>query len=153
MKLLSVMLAPGSINHIANIVKGYAIAIGVVFAIYMVWQWWKTREREAVIDRTARARGVWARHLGLALDNPGLADPADGRSVEAEKGRYRLFVASQLAATDEILALDPSDQWRETLLRHLVPHCAYLSTPDFQATTLKDCSEETRALLRRVGTA
>ncbi|MEZ5856324.1 MAG: hypothetical protein R3D67_16805 [Hyphomicrobiaceae bacterium] len=150
MKLLTVMLAPGSINHVANIVKGYAIAIGVVFGIYMVWQWWQTRVREAIIDRTARARSVWARHLGLALQNPTLAQPNMSRLSESDVPRYRVFVASQLASADEILALDPSDQWRDTLLRHLVPHKDYLASEDFRQTTLKDCSAETRSVLDRL---
>jgi hypothetical protein len=149
MQLLTVILAPGSINHVANIVKGYAIAIGVVFAIYMVWQWWQTREREAAIDRTARARSVWARHLTLALDHPQLtemtADPANPL--------YRVYMASFLTASDEILALDPSDHWRDTLMRHMAPHRDFLASADAHDTLLRDCTGETRGLVQKISAA
>ena len=43
--MLTVILAPGSLNHIANIVKGYAIAVGIMIAIGFVWLWWSHRQR------------------------------------------------------------------------------------------------------------
>jgi hypothetical protein len=146
MQLLLAVLAPGSLNHIANIVKGYAIAIGVAFAIYMVWRWWQTREREAAVERTARARGVWARQLALALAYPELAAP--GETGPAERMRYGSYVASLLAASDEILALDDKAEWRATLARHLAPHRAFLASSEFRDTLLKDCTEATRDVVR-----
>jgi hypothetical protein len=151
MQTLAVVLAPGSINHIANIVKGYAIAIGVVFAIWIVWQWWRTRTHELAADRAARAKGVWARHLALALQHPELAEPMLGSlSSAAETARYRTFVASLLAAADEILGLEATDTWRATLARHLAPHRSYLASADFRDAGLADCSEAVRALIGRV---
>jgi len=29
-----------SIGHFANVVKGYAIAVGVAFGIWLAWRWW-----------------------------------------------------------------------------------------------------------------
>ena len=151
MQGLSVMLAPGTVGHIANIVKGYAIAVGVAFAIYMVWQWWRTRLEEARIERTARARSVWARALAQGLAHPELADPTLGAGDgPLDRARYRAFVAGELAAADEILALDPSDQWRATLVRHLTPHQAYFSQPEFRETAFGDCSDEVRGLIDRI---
>jgi hypothetical protein len=151
MQSLAVVLAPGSINHVANIVKGYAIAIGVVFAIWIVWQWWAARNRELVVDRAARAKGVWARHLALALQHPELAEPMLGSLASAaEAARYRTFVASLLAAADEILGLEPTDAWRMTLVRHFAAHRSYLSSAEFRDAGLADCSDAVRALVGRV---
>lgn len=148
MQALAVMLAPGSINHIANIVKGYAIAVGVAFAIWIVWQWWRTRSKEMAADRAARAKSVWARHLALALQHPELAEPMLGSlSSAAEVARYRTFVASLLAAADEILALEPTDGWRATLSRQLAPHRSYLGSAEFRNGPSNDCSAEVRALV------
>ena len=153
MQALAVVLAPGSINHIANIVKGYAIAIGVVFAIWIVWQWWRTRQREMVADRAARAKAVWARHLGLALQHPELAEPMLGSLTSpAEVARYRTFVASLLASADEILTLEPSDEWRATLGRQLATHASYLSSAEFRNGPLRDCSPDVRGLLTALKT-
>lgn len=151
MEVLFVPLAPGSLNHIANIVKGYALALGVAFAIWFVWQWWRTRQREAVEERALRARAVHSRHLALALQHPELAEPMLGSlSSAVEVARYRTFVAGLLAASDEILALDPAPVWRETLVRHLGPHRSYLASAEFREATLRDCSEELRRLVERV---
>ena len=149
---LLVALAPGSLNHIANIVKGYAIAVGIVFAMWMVWLWWRARQSEAATDRAARAKAVWSRHLALALQHPELAEPMLGSlSSAAEAARYRTFVAGLLAAADEILTLEPTDAWRATLSRSLAVHRSYLASADFHAAGLGDCTEATRALVARLG--
>jgi hypothetical protein len=149
MAMLSVILAPGSVNHIANIVKGYAIAIGVVFAIWFVWQWWRVRVRETQDERSARAKGIFARYLALALNNPELAEPMLGSlSSPAEAARYKFFVAGLLAAADEILTLEPKEHWTATLSRQLAPHKSYLTSDDFYDTLYNDCSEELRQLVR-----
>jgi hypothetical protein len=149
-----VMLAPGSLNHIANIVKGYAIAIGIAFAMYVVWRWWQTRVREAAADRAARARSVWARHLAQALQHPELAEPMLGSLASpVEVARYRYFVAGLLAAADEVMALEPGEAWRATLARHLAPHRSYLASAEARETVLKDCSDATRSVVKSVAAA
>ena len=148
MQLMAVILAPGSVNHLANIVKGYAIAIGVAFAIWFVWQWWQTRQREVAADLSARAKGIWARHLALALQHPELAEPMLGSlSSPAEVARYATFVAGLLASADEIMALEPTDNWRATLGRHLAVHRSYLASPEFRAGAFNDCSPHVRKLV------
>ncbi len=151
MTLSMVVLAPGSLGHIANIVKGYALAIGVVFAIWLTWQWWRLRQAEAAAEKAARAKAIYARHLGLALQYPELAEPMHGsQSSSIEVARYRTFVAGLLVAADEILALEPSDAWRDTLYRQLTPHRSYLGTVEFQNGGLADCSPPVRQLISRV---
>lgn len=154
METLFVPLAPGSLNHIANIVKGYAIAVGVAFALWFVWQWWKTRQREAIEERALRAKGVHARHLALALQHPELAEPMLGSLSSAiEVARYRTFVAGLLVAADEILALDPAPGWRETVVRHLGAHRSYLASSECRESSLRDCSPELRRLVEGVASS
>lgn len=151
MQLFAVVLTPGSVGNIANIVKGYALAIGVVFAMWIVWQWWRMRRNEMAADRQARAKGVWARHLALALQHPELAEPAlASLSSPTEVARYRTFVAGLLTAADEILALDPTEAWRATIARHLGAHGSYLASAEFRAAGVSDCSEAVRSLVGRV---
>lgn len=151
MRMLAVVMAPGSINHIANIVKGYAIAVGVVFAIWIVWQWWKARTVELAADRAARAKGVWSRHLALALQHPELAEPMLGSlSSAAEVARYRTFVAGLLSSADEILGLEDTDAWRATILRRLAAHRSYLASAEFRDAGLGDCSGAVRNLIGKV---
>ncbi|MGE0700799.1 MAG: hypothetical protein AB7O57_16995 [Hyphomicrobiaceae bacterium] len=151
MQALAVVLAPGSINHIANIVKGYAIAVGVVFAIWIVWRWWQTRTTEMAADRAARAKSVWSRQLAQAIAHPHLADPSSGGiTTPLEVTQYRSFVGGLLASADEILHLEPTEAWRATLARHLAVHRAYLGSAEFRDTTLADCSAALREVIGKV---
>ena len=151
MKLLLVALAPGSINHIANIVKGYAIAVGVAFAMWFVWQWWKTRQNEAQTERSVRARSAWARQLELALAHPELGEPMLGSHGSAgEAQRYRTYVAHLLATADEILALEPTDAWRQTLIRHLAPHRSYIASQERVEALYRDQQQWARRAILNV---
>lgn len=148
---LTVFLAPGSINHIANIVKGYAIAIGVVVAIGFVWTWWKHRQRERQQELSARAAGLFSAHLRSALAYPELAEPVLGAlSSPADLVRYRTFVAALVATCDEILMLDASAHRQDGVLRLLAPHASYLKSQEFRATSRMDCSPTLQALIDRL---
>jgi hypothetical protein len=147
----AVLLAPGSLNHIANTVKGYALAIGVAFAIWLAWQWWRSRQADMSSERAVRARETWARHQTLMLQMPELAEPMLGSlSSPIEVARYRIFVAALLATGDQILALEPSDQWRATLGRHLAPHASYLGSNEFRAAGFTDCSPAMQQVIATV---
>lgn len=135
-------------NQIANMAKGYALAIGVAVAIGFVWAWWTNRQREHGEERGARSRAAFGRHLHQALLNPELAEPVLGGP--AEMVRYKLFVANLLAIADEILILSPTAAWRETLMRQLVPHRSLLVGREFRDGTYHDCTPEVRALIDRV---
>lgn len=151
MQSFVVPLAPVSAGYVANVVKGYALAVGVAFSIWFAWQWWRKREAEVALERKARAKSVWRCHLASALQHPELADAAaDQFSTATEATRYRTFVCSLLAAADEILAVEPTDRWRDTLARALQRHSTYLRSAEFREEGLRDCSEEVRALVQRV---
>jgi hypothetical protein len=135
-------------NQIANMVKGYALAIGVAVAIGFVWAWWANRQREHGEERGARARAAYQRYLHQALLTPELAEPVLGGPAEIV--RYKLFVANLLAIADEILILCPTVGWRDTLMRQLVPHRSLLVSREFHDSTYRDCTPEVRALIDRV---
>ncbi len=133
----------------ANMLKGYALAIGVAVAIGFVWAWWVHRQREQAEERGAKSRAAFGRHLHLALLHPELAEPVLGGP--AEMVRYKLFVANLLAIADEILILAPTAAWRETLMRQLAPHRSLLVSREFRDGTYRDCTPEVRALIDRLG--
>lgn len=146
--MLMVFLAPGSINHVANIVKGYAIAIGVAFAMWFVWQWWVNRQRERALDLAIKAKEVYAGFLSLALQHPEMAEPQLGAiSGPVEMTRYKQFVARLVAAADEVLMLEPTDQWRETMRRHLAAHASYLTSDEFASGGRGAASAPVRVLI------
>lgn len=146
---LFVLLAPGSLNHTANIIKGFAIAIGIAIAIAFVWLWWASRQRERRFELAARARTAYAAHLQRALQHPELADPMlGGLNSPIEIARYKHFVASLVATANEILAVEPSQAWRETLARQFTTHQSYLGSDEFRSTTLADCTSEVQALIQ-----
>jgi hypothetical protein len=132
----------------ANMLKGYALALGVAVAIGFVWAWWVHRQREHAEERSARSRAAFQRHLHQALLHPELAEPVLGGP--AEMVRYKLFVANLLAIADEILILSPTAAWRETLMRQLVPHRSLLVSREFRDSTYRDCTPEVRALIDRL---
>ena len=150
MDAFMVFLAPGSLNHTANIIKGFAIAIGIAIAITFVWMWWAARLRERRLELSARARAVYTAHLRLAVQYPELSQPMAGSiSSPVEMARYREFVAALLSAAEEILLLDPAPVWRDTLALQLAPHLSYLASAEFTAARLKSCSPAVRTLFSR----
>lgn len=146
--MLTVILAPGSLNHVANIVKGYAIAIGIAIAIGFVWMWWSHRQRERAQELALRATAVWGNWLRSALNHPELADPSLGKiETPADVVRYKAFVATLLVTVEEVLLLANQPRWRDIALRQLEPHRAYLASEDFRTTALKSCSPTVRELM------
>lgn len=144
----TIILAPGSLSHVANIVKGYAIAVGIIVAIGFVWMWWIHRQRERSQEWAVRATAVWGNWLRFAVDHPELADPSLGRpELPADVARYRAFVATLLVTAEEVLLLADEPRWRDIILRQLEPHRAYLASDHFRTTALKSCSLTVRELM------
>ncbi len=149
--VLVAFLAPGSLNHTANIIKGFAIAVGIAIAIGFVWMWWAARVRERRLELSSRARAVHSAQLRAATQYPELAEPMAGSlATPAELVRYRHYVAGQLSSAAEILLLDPTDAWRATLARQFAPHTSYLKSDEFRLAGLEDCTAEVQALIRRL---
>lgn len=146
--MLTVVLAQG-LNQTANIIKGFAIAIGVVIAVGFVWMWWASRLRERRQELSARARAAWQGWLHLAIAHPELANPGPGaHSRPTDAVRYPAFVASLLATADEVLLLEPSSAWRALIAQHLLAHRTWLASPEAEQAVLAACTAEVRALVR-----
>ena len=142
-----VVLAQG-LNQTANIVKGFALAIGVAVAIGFVWMWWAHRVREQRTALAARAKSIYAAHLRTAIQHPELSEPLLGTlDTPVEIVRYKQFVANLLATADEILLIEPNPAWRTTLGRQLAPHASYLTSDEFRGSGLADCTPEVRGLI------
>ena len=148
--MLLIVLAQG-LNQTANIVKGFALAIGVVVAIGFVWMWWANRVREQRTTLAARAKSIYAGHLQAAIKHPELAEPLlGGLDNPVELVRYKQFVANLLATADEILLIEPAPAWRQTLSRQLTPHASYLTSEEFRTTGLADCTPEVVRLIEQL---
>jgi hypothetical protein len=151
MQLGMVPLISPATGFVPGIVGGYALAIGICAAVWCWWLWWQTRQRESAAELSRRARAVWSRQLGLALQHPELAEPMPGSLADAtEVVRYHMYVASLLSASEEILDLDPSEAWQETLATQLSVHRSYLSSEEFRRRGLLDCSEAMGIIVSRV---
>lgn len=151
MRLLLAMMAPGSIGHIANIVKGYALAIGVVFGMWMIWMWWQHVRQVGRVANEAQAKAIYGRYLELAIQNPQLAQPAPSASADAPaRARYDWFIGYLLNVADQILLVDPSPAWRATLGYHLALHKDVLGLPAFRDGPYQQLSPALRALIDAV---
>lgn len=149
--MLIALLAPGSLNHTANIIKGFAIAIGIAIAIAFVWMWWSSRLKERRTEMASRARAAYGTYLRTALQHPELSEPLLGAlNSQVEIVRYKQFVAGLLATADEVLLHDPTQEWRATISRQLMPHRSYLGSEEFRANGFADCTAEVKGLIQRV---
>lgn len=154
MRLLLAMMTPGSIGNIANIVKGYALAIGVVFGMWMVWMWWRHVRRVSRIANEAQAKAIYGRYLELAVQHADLAQPRPSDSADVpERARYEWFVGYLLNVADQILLVDPSPAWRATLGYHLSLHKDVLNLPAFRDGPYQQLSPALRALVDVVNKA
>lgn len=145
---LLVVLAPGSLNHIANIVKGYAIAIGVAFGIAIVWIWYKHAIDSARVARETRAKEIYGQYLAIAMANPALAQPgALGSGTTVQRAQYEWFVGYFLNAAEQILLFDPSPAWRAVLRQHIGLHQELLASDAFRSGIYQTMSPALRELI------
>lgn len=97
------------IKHVASIVKGYALAIGVAYAIWYVWRWRRQTRAWRLNDQQAKAQNLWSAYLKTKLDF--FQQPIDAE--ETQRGID--FVAYLLSVGNEILLINPNNDWRATL--------------------------------------
>ncbi len=139
-----------NLSAVANMIKGYAIAIGVAVAIGFVWTWWAHRQRERTVELTARASGLYGDYLRLAIAHPELQEAQPGTGSPMGTARYRTFVANLLTTAEQILLLDPRPAWKEKLSRQLEPHRAFLMSEEFRAGDFNECSTLLKSVIERV---
>jgi hypothetical protein len=131
----------------ANALKGYMLAIGVAFGIYMIVLWWRSSQNARRRDNEARARSIYAAYLlkSLELQEPGRLGAADPGQARARA--YPTFVAYLVTIADEILLLSPTKAWEDTLNAQLAPHRGLLASAAFRATLPRGLTPELRRLI------
>lgn len=137
------------LNHGANIVKGYALAFGVAFAVWFVWMWWRRKLKADALEAQVRAKQAFARFTHQVMLQPEIASPV-AADASAQRARYQKYVELLVTTADEILLLNPVPQWRAALMRQLAPHGEYLASTAFRDGLLGVLSTETRDLIDRV---
>jgi len=80
--------------------------------------------------------------LRLAFDNPKLSDPTLGlakfdyeaKTIDGSPElfqKYEMFVDTMLNASEEILEVSPTKEWKASVRVQLLPHRAYLKSAHF----------------------
>lgn len=94
-------------------------------------------------EHRANANELWRETLRFAFDNPKLSDPAlklaefdyEALTVDGSKEtfqKYEMFVDTILNASEEILQVLPSKEWKAAVRIQLKPHRDYLMSPHFR---------------------
>jgi hypothetical protein len=94
-------------------------------------------------EREASANELWRETLRLGFDNPKLSDPSlkladfdyDKLTIDGSRElfqKYEIYVDTVLNASDEILEISPTEDWKTSLRIQLLPHRDYLLSPHFK---------------------
>lgn len=117
-----------------------------------------TKGREA--ERRANVHELWRDILRLGFKNPVLSDPSQklgvfdysARTVDGSREifqKYELFVDTVLNASDEILEVQSTPQWKTTVRIELNQHRDYLLSPHFQNSGfIKQYTPQFRAFIQ-----
>ena len=89
--LASLPFSSFDLNHGANIVKGYALAIGVAFAMWIVWTWWRRKLKADAIEAQVRARQAFARFTHQMMLQPEVATPV-AADASSQRARYQKYM-------------------------------------------------------------
>jgi hypothetical protein len=93
-------------------------------------------------ERRANANELWREILRLAFENPKLSDPTLGlakfdyeaKTVDGNPElfqKYEMFVDTVLNASEEILDVSPTKEWKASVRIQLLPHRHYLQSSHF----------------------
>jgi len=126
------------LGTLSNVVMALAAVGALVYAHLQIGE-----GRRA--ERRADANELWRETLRLGFDNPKLADPAmnladfdyvnltvDGSKETFQK--YELFVDTILNASEEILDVSPTKEWRAAVRIQLRQHRDYLLSDHFKSS-------------------
>ena len=120
---------------LATIIMAGAAVAALVYAHLSI-----TENRAA--ERRANANELWREILRLAFENPKLSDPTLGlakfdyqaKTIDGSPElfqKYEMFVDTILNASEEILDVSPSKEWKASVRIQLLPHRLYLRSPHF----------------------
>ena len=126
------------IGTLSNVVMALAAVGALVYAHLQIGE-----GRRA--ERRADANELWRETLRLGFENPKLSDPTlnladfdyvaltiDGSQETFQK--YELFVDTILNASEEILDVSPTREWRAAVRIQLRQHRAYLLSEHFESS-------------------
>lgn len=124
------------IGTLSNVVMGVAAVVALAYAHLQI-----TESRRA--ERRTDANELWRETLHLGFDNPTLSDPRSelakfdyvNLTVDGSKElfqKYELFVDTILNASEEILAVSPTKEWKAAVRIQLRQHRAYLLSEHFK---------------------
>jgi len=99
--------------------------------------------RRSQSQREANANELWRETLRLGFDNRKLSDPSlkladfdyDKLTIDGSRElfqKYEIYVDTVLNASDEILEISPTEDWKTSLRIQLLPHRDYLLSPHFK---------------------
>jgi hypothetical protein len=120
---------------IGTVVMAAAAVAALVYAHLSI-----TESRKA--EHRANANELWREILRLAFDNPNLSDPSlnpgafdyAALTINGSKElfqKYEMFVDTMLNASEEILEVSPTKEWKAAVQIGLRPHRDYLRSPHF----------------------
>jgi hypothetical protein len=126
------------IGTLSSVVMALAALAALVYAHLQIGE-----GRRA--ERRADANELWRETLRLGFDNPKLSDPslnlADfdyvARTIDGSQEtfqKYELFVDTILNASEEILDVSPTKEWRAAVRIQLRQHRAYLLSAHFEGS-------------------
>ena len=94
-------------------------------------------------ERETNANELWRETLRLGFENAKLSDPTlkladfdyEKLTIDGSRelfAKYEIFVDTLLNASDEILDISPTEQWKTSVRINIRPHRDYLLSPHFQ---------------------
>jgi hypothetical protein len=120
---------------LATVVMAVAAVVALIYAHQQIAEGRKAEHR-------ANANELWREILRLAFENPKLSDPTlklatfdyEAKTIDGSPElfqKYEMFVDTVLNASEEILEVSPSREWKAAVRIQLVPHRLYLQSPHF----------------------
>ena len=120
---------------LATVIMAAAAIAALVYAHFSI-----TENRAT--ERRANANELWREILRLAFENPKLSDPTLGlakfdyeaKTVDGNPElfqKYEMFVDTVLNASEEILDVSPTKEWKASVRIQLLPHRHYLQSSHF----------------------
>ena len=113
-------------------------------------------------EREANANELWRETLRLGFENAKLSDPTlkladfdyEKLTIDGSRelfAKYEIFVDTLLNASDEILDISPTEQWKTSVRINIRPHRKYLLSPHFQKSGyLEQYGRTLRAYLNEI---
>ncbi|HET6321806.1 MAG TPA: hypothetical protein VFF87_07120 [Hyphomicrobium sp.] len=130
----------------ANALKGYALALGIAFAVVMIVLWWRRSQQAQTIDRKVQALRAYTGYLLNVNEKADLRRRAEIGRQEEQDTHHDWLLSYLLSTCNEVLLLDPTPEWHKVLRRQLEPHREALA----EGIPLKDAPLLSDATLRLV---